>query len=162
MQIFEELQKLDLPRDQFMVLGSGILAALGIRDAGDIDLLITPDLFDQLRQSGWKYEVIEIEGRPREKISKGIAEAFSDFWWNGGNLKTEDGIAMAEQIDGISFLPLKVLLDVKKAMGREKDLRDIVLIEEYLRAHPKTKYTMQLQPKAFENTKSLRRFNLRN
>ncbi len=133
--IFEEIEKLELPKDQFMVLGSGILAALKIREVGDVDLLLKPEIFDKLRSEGWKYEVIEIEGRPREKISKGIVEAFKDFWWEGGSLSPEEGIAKAENIKGINFIPLPILLEVKKAMGREKDVRDVALMEEYLKTH---------------------------
>src|SRR5689334_11466771 len=132
MNIFEEIEKTNLPKDDFMVLGSGILAALGIREVGDIDLLVKPALFDQLRKDGWQYEIIEIEGRQREKISSGIIEAFKDFWWEGGSLEPEVGIAMSERIHGIAFLLLRVLLDVKRAMAREKDIQDVALIEEYL------------------------------
>ncbi len=135
MNIFEEVGKLDLPQDEFVVLGSGILGALGIREIGDIDLLIKPALFEKLKQDGWKYEVIEIEGRPRDMISKGLVQAFKDFWWNDKTLSPEDGIAKAEKIKGINFIPLLTMLQVKKEMGREKDLRDVVLIEEYLKSH---------------------------
>lgn len=133
--VFEEIENVGLPKDQFMVLGSGILAALGIREVGDIDLLVKPALFDKLRNEGWKYEVIEIEGRPREKISHGIVEAFKDFWWEGGSLEPEEGIAKAEKINGVNFIPLHILLEVKKTMGREKDIRDVALIERYLETH---------------------------
>lgn len=133
MDLFKELKKLDLPEGEFLVLGSGILGALGIRAINDIDLLVTQGLFDQLKEQGWKYEVIEIEGRLREKISNGPAEAFKDFWWKGGALAPETAIPNARKINGISFLPLSVLLEVKRGMGREKDLKDVVLIEKYLK-----------------------------
>ena len=132
MNIFEEVEKLHFPKDEFMVLGSGILDALGIREVGDVDLLIKPELFERLKLEGWKYEVIEIEGRPRDMLSKGVVEAYKDFWWEGGAFNPEEGIARAEKINGIFFIPLKTLLEVKKAMGREKDIKDVALIEEYL------------------------------
>ena len=133
MNIFEELEKLSFPKDQFTVLGSGVLGALGIREIGDVDLLIKPELFEKLKQNGWDYQVIEIEGRPRDMISKGLVEAYKDFWWEGGAFGPEEGIKRAENINGINFIPLKTLLEVKKAMGREKDIQDVVLIEEYLK-----------------------------
>ncbi len=135
MNIFEEIKKLNLPEDEFVVLGSGILGALGIREIGDIDLLIKPELFEKLKQRGWKYEVIEIEGKPRDMVSNSFVEAYKDFWWNDKVLSPEDGIAKAEKINGINFIPLRTLLNVKKEMAREKDLRDVVLIEEYLRSY---------------------------
>ncbi len=136
MNIFEELQKLDLPTDQYMVMGSGILGALGIREIRDIDLLITKELFEKLKNSGWNYQVIEIEGRPRQMISKDFAEAYDDFWWKGGTLSPEEGIKIATKVNGINFLPLKTLAEVKKAMAREKDIADVVLIENYLKSNP--------------------------
>lgn len=133
MNIFEEIKKLNLPPNEFVVLGSGILGALGIREIGDVDLLIQPELFEKLKQDGWKYEVIEIEGRPRDMISLGEVQAFKDFWWEGGAFGPEEGIARAEKINGVLFIPLLTILEVKKAMNREKDKQDVVLIEEYLK-----------------------------
>lgn len=132
MNVFEEIEKINLPNGEFMVLGSGILGALGIRPINDVDLLIKPALFNQLREQGWTYEIIEIEGRSREKISYGVVEAFKDFWWKGGNLEPDTAIASAQEINGVRFLPLTKLLEVKKAMAREKDIADVVLIEKYL------------------------------
>jgi hypothetical protein len=132
MDIFEEVEKLNLPTGEFVVLGSGIMGALGIREIGDVDLLIKPELFEQLRQEGWDYKVIEIEGRPKDMIYKGDIQAFKDFWWDGGSLDPEEGIAKAENINGVLFIPIKTLLEVKKSMNREKDIRDVALIEQYL------------------------------
>lgn len=132
MNIFEEIEKLNLPKNEFVVLGSGILGALEIRKIGDIDLLIKPELFEKLKQEGWKYEVIEIEGRPRDMISKGSVEAFKDFWWEGKTLSPEEGVAKAQNIKGINFISLNTLLEYKRSMKREKDIRDVILIEQYL------------------------------
>lgn len=136
MDIFYEIEKLNLPKNEFVVLGSGILAALGIRSADDIDLLIQPQLFEKLKKEGWHYEVIEIEGKPREMISKGITQAFKDFWWEDKTLSPDKGIARSQQINGINFISLATLLEYKKDMKREKDLRDVALIENYLKTHP--------------------------
>lgn len=81
MNIFEELKKLEIPKEDFVVLGSGILSALGIREAKDIDLLVKPELFEKLKKDGWHYEVIEIEGKPRDMVSKDDTQVFKDFWW---------------------------------------------------------------------------------
>ncbi|MEI8062035.1 MAG: zinc ABC transporter substrate-binding protein [bacterium] len=136
MNIFEEIEKLDLPKNEFVVLGSGILAALGIRKADDIDLLVQPELFEKLKGNDWYYEVIEIEGKPRDMLSKGITQIFKDFWWEDKTLSPDEGIARAQNINGINFISLQTLLEYKKDMKREKDLRDVILIEAYLRAHP--------------------------
>lgn len=131
--VFEEIEKLKLPSEEFVILGSGILAALGIRESNDIDILATPGLFARLKtEGGWKYEVVEIGGTPREKLTSGLAEVFKDFRWQGGSMSPEEGIASAVQIRGINFLPLERLREIKVQMGREKDVRDVALIDKYL------------------------------
>lgn len=134
--IFEEIERLELPKDEFVVLGSGILAALDIRESNDIDILATAELFAKLRaEGGWKYEVVEINGTPREKLTGGLAEVFKDFRWQGGSMSPEEGIAQAVKISGINFLPLLRLREIKTQMGREKDVRDVALIDQYLASH---------------------------
>ncbi len=133
MNIFEEIKKLDLPKDQFVVLGSGILGALGIREVGDIDLLVRSGLFDRLKKEGWKYEIIEIEGHPREMLSHEYFQAFKDFWWRGDILNADEGFKRSETINGVAFIALAILFEVKKGMKREKDFQDVILIKKYLK-----------------------------
>jgi hypothetical protein len=132
MNVFDEVARLNLPSDQFIVLGSGILGALGIRDIGDVDLLVTPELFEQLRDNGWHHEIVTIEGRERDKLSAGPVEAFKDCWWAGKSLDPHIAVQHGEIINGVRFLPLTMLMDAKRSMAREKDFRDITLIEAYL------------------------------
>lgn len=133
-RIFEELTTLNLPAEHFVVVGSGILAALGIRDFNDIDILATPELFEKLKQSGWKYEIWNIDGCEREKVSRGQVEVYKDFRWQDGSMTPAEALANTEHIQGFNFLPLSKLLEIKKSMGREKDKEDIVLIEHYLQS----------------------------
>lgn len=132
MNIFEEVKKLELPLGQYIVLGSGILGALGIRDIGDVDLLVSPLIFEKLKTDGWEYEEVEIEGRVREKLSRDFVEIYKDFWYGGKSQFSMDMISEAEIIDGVPFLSLLKLREIKEAMSREKDKRDILLIDEYL------------------------------
>lgn len=132
MNVIKEVKKLDLPVGKYLVCGSGIMAALGIRECEDIDLLVTPRAFDELRKRGWEYRVVEIGGRQREKLSLGIVEAYTDLWYGDERQDADAQIAGAEVIDGIPFQPLAELLRMKRAMGREKDRLDIARIETYL------------------------------
>ena len=62
------------------------------------------------------------------------AEAARDFSHiEGCNLNTLDVIRNSEIIDGVPFMSLNDLMELKRAMGREKDLKDIELIIEYLK-----------------------------
>jgi hypothetical protein len=44
-------------------------------------------------------------------------------------------IRNAVVIDGVPFMGLESLIDLKRSMGREKDLTDVELIQDYLRSH---------------------------
>jgi hypothetical protein len=134
MDIFAEIKKLQLPASDFIVLGSGVMGALGIRRINDIDLLVTPDIFEGLKAKGWEYDVVAIEGRDRERLRQGVIEVFKDFWYNNGTSELRLDAIQPTVIDDIRFLPLEMLREVKQKMGRDKDHNDVVLIDDYLKA----------------------------
>ena len=49
MNVIAEVKKLRLPFGQYVVIGSGIMAQLGLREANDVDIAVTPDLHVKLR-----------------------------------------------------------------------------------------------------------------
>ena len=132
MNAIDEVKKLDLPAGEYLVCGSGIMSALGIRECSDIDLLVTPSLFEELKRRGWDYHEVEIDGRSRPKLTYGPAEAYTELWYGNERVPGDALIAEAEIIDGVPFQPLHELLKMKRAMNREKDRRDIESIEKYL------------------------------
>lgn len=133
MNIFEELKKLEIPKEDFVVLGSGILSALGIREVGDVDILVHPGMFETLKNQGWQYKIIEIVGQKREMISRDNIQAFKDFWFDDKIFPVEEGFNRSVVIDGFNFISLQTLLEYKKTSTREKDAEDAVLIEEYIK-----------------------------
>ncbi|MFA5854582.1 MAG: hypothetical protein WC866_05920 [Patescibacteria group bacterium] len=132
LDVFEELKKLDLPSGEYIVLGSGILGALGIRDINDVDLLVSPQLFEKLLTDGWMYAEVEIEGRTRKKAYRDHYEAYQDFWYGTERPDAKQLISDAVTVRGFSFLSLEKLMEIKTVMGREKDLQDVLLIQKYL------------------------------
>ena len=126
--IVQRVQQLGLPLDQFVVIGSGLLDAVGIRAADDIDLVLRADLFARLvKQPEWEVGVKNTE----LVITKGDVEAFlswsSDSHPNFSELY-EDGV----EIDGIRFANPAVITAWKRQHPSEKNTRDIALLEEYL------------------------------
>lgn len=135
MNIFEEIKKLNLPLDQYVVVGSGPMVARGIRDFKDIDILVTEDTFEQLSQEEeWKTSTGE-DGR--RVLKKDVFEVDRVLWCKDYQPDTNDLIKNSEVINGIPFLQLSELIKFKKTLSREKDLKDIELINEYLKSHPK-------------------------
>lgn len=129
MGVVNKVKNLKLPFGKYVVIGSGIFEPLGIRLAGDIDIAALPELHEQLRSTGkWEEEIrynkIFLK---RDKI-----EINPELSWSDYQTTTEEAIASATVIDDIPFMNLDELRKFKKALGREKDIKDIQLIDEYL------------------------------
>ncbi len=124
-----QLKKLDLPEGQYIVVGSGPLAAKGIRESHDFDILVTWDLWTKLKQ---KYPLSKTE--PVENIDLGDIQILGHgSMFRRENIATIDEImSTAEIIDGVKFLNLKLLKQFKLDEGREKDLKDVELIDNYI------------------------------
>ena len=133
-EIITEVKKLELPLDQYTVVGSGSLAVRGIREAADIDLVITPELYGTLKASGWEEEH-KVSSKREWVISYGPFDASTSWSVEGYEPTAEELIASSDIIEGVNFVNLPSLLAWKKACRREKDLRDIELIETYLKTH---------------------------
>lgn len=122
-----ELEKLNLPRDEFAICGSGPLAVREIRDSHDIDIVVKKKLWKQLakkypvHQSGDKRNLIQI--RDVE-----MAEDWFPLLENADKL-----IETADVINGFRFVKLDYVMEWKKIMNREKDQIDIKLIEKYFK-----------------------------
>jgi hypothetical protein len=129
--IFQNVEALRLPPDQYVVFGSGPLEAHGIRRTRDVDLFVTPPLYQELKTAGWEEQARN--HMPGNCLSKdGLYEA--DYTWHYGdyNPTPEEIIAAADIIRGIPFAPIIEVLKWKRAYGRPKDLADIALIGQYL------------------------------
>ena len=127
--LIKNVKALNLPLGQYIVVGGGILSVLGLRDSKDIDITVSGKVFESLKEQEWE-ETDGPEGR-KKLVSKTV-EVFQDFKCGDYRPETADLIANAQIIDGVPFLKLEELLKFKKILRREKDLKDISLIESYI------------------------------
>ena len=120
MQHLEELEKLDLPKDQFAIFGSGPLAIRKIRKAQDLDLIVKSELWEKLVE---KHTLTE----------RGCIEIGNIEIWNKWQPFTDVNILIddADIIEGHRYVKLRHVLHWKKTLTREKDLHDIELLEAY-------------------------------
>ena len=128
-QIIDKVKALNLPKGSFIVFGSCPLAVAGIREANDIDLLVSEKLFSQLQKSGWQ----ELDkGNNDKPLVHDDFEAHVN--WNFSSYKPtlNQLLVTATIIDGIYFASLDEVRKWKMASGRPKDVIDIELINEYL------------------------------
>ena len=132
---FAALRRLQLPIDQYAITGSGPLGIRNLKAIGDIDIIVTTKLWTTLAE---KYGVNDENGVKKIVIPGGVVEAFGD-----GSFYTapEDPqaptiasrIKDAEIIDGLPFDSIENVLYYKRKDAREKDLKDILLIERWMR-----------------------------
>lgn len=133
---FDALRGYGLPIDQYVIISSGPLGIRNLREIGDIDLIVTPELWKVLAE---RYGVVEKEGKCKVDFPGNDIEAF----WEGSFVKPSDPnfpsiserISQAEIIEGLPFDSLETTVLFKRYMGREKDIRDLALIEAWLQDH---------------------------
>lgn len=127
--IVSRIKNLNLPEGQFMICGSAILQLLNIREAKDIDLLVTPELFIELQKNGWVKNSKYPTTIDNQDQTVGAKQTL-DFMKQNYSLK--EALPLAYWYEKIPFINLEMLIDAKTQLGREKDLNDIQLIQEYL------------------------------
>jgi hypothetical protein len=123
MNISQEIKNINLPQGSYVVVGSGILGALGIRQSNDIDLIVSREVYENLEAQGWSYD----SWPDQQTLTKGLFEV--GVHWYGKEV--DELIKDAQYVEGIPYLGLDDTYEWKKKLGREKDLKDLELIDEY-------------------------------
>ena len=128
----DKVKALNLPLDQIIVIGSGILDQLGIRPASDIDLAASPDLMKNLSEESGDW-IKKFDDNQRFYFVKddGSAEVWDGWEFDGRAVSYDDLLDCAVKYDGVRFVDLKFLRKWKSWRGREKDVRDVELIDEW-------------------------------
>lgn len=125
MNVFQRIEELDLPAADFIVEGSGVLDALGIRKSRDLDVVVNESTFEQLQKRGFTRQNLgEIP-----YVEKGDIEAWLNF--DGKNF--DELMEEAVQIKGYNFSSLDLIISWKQRRGLDKDKKDLELIDKYLK-----------------------------
>ncbi len=123
----QQLDELNLDINQYFISSSGSLAARGIRDCNDLDVIVTQSLFSNLKK---RFPATFKENNYSQIVSyKNI-----DFIYiTKGDRKysTKDQIDSSDIIFGKRFQNLDVTKYFKQLSAREKDLTDLELINQY-------------------------------
>ena len=118
--ILEKLRTFPYDPSEYWVITGGAMVLYGIREeTSDIDLGCTSNMADQLEAAGYLYQKTS-DGNRWFKIGSDI-EVFEN--------RVNDTVAL---IDGIPVISIPGLITMKQRLGREKDIRDIGLINNYL------------------------------
>ena len=124
--LIDELSSFNLPTDQFAVTSSGTLAVRNLREANDLDVIVSEKLWKKLIK---KYPISK--DSDFESIDIGNVQLLHCGSWFTGN--NEKMIEEADVINGIRYVKLEEIKKRKIGRDREKDIRDIKLIEDFLR-----------------------------
>jgi hypothetical protein len=128
MNIFQKTKDLNLPDGSYVVVGGGLLVALGLLEWDeDIDICVRSEIFEEFQAKGWDQE--DWKGKP--VLKHDIYDIGTGF----GEWSLEDLQADAIVIQDVPFMSLDKLLAWKKQMARPKDLKHIALIESYQKTH---------------------------
>ena len=128
----DKVKALNLPLDQIIVIGSGILDQLGIRPASDIDLAASSDLMKKLsEESGDWLKKFDDNQRFYFVKDDGSAEVWDGWEFNGQVVGYGELLSQSVEYDGVRFVNLEFLSRWKKWRSREKDVQDVKLIDEW-------------------------------
>lgn len=116
--LLQRLQELPFPEKEYWVVAGGAMVLHGFRSqTHDIDLGCTIRLADKLERLG--YTVFRCEDGTRKILYSDDVEIFEN--WIAGTV---------EIVSGVPVVSVEGLIQMKRNLGREKDLADIDQIEK--------------------------------
>lgn len=138
MDIWKKLKELNFPIGEYLVVG-GAMAAHGIREAHDLDILVTPKLYRQLKKDEWKICDCEQCRKTNRFMLKGDGvDILPNYTYGNYDGDVHWLMANADIINGYPFINLSEYIKFKKELNRPKDIVDIELIRKYLDQQQKT------------------------
>lgn len=120
-EILMQLSDLEFDRQEYWVITGAAMVLYGLRPkTHDIDLGCTTALADSLEADGYLVKRKE-NGMRHIRFNQDI-ELIENYLFDRVQL-----------VDGFQVISKEGLLEMKKELGREKDLKDIALLEEALK-----------------------------
>ncbi len=137
-EIINKLKSFPYSKEDYWILTGGAMVLYGIKkQTSDIDLGCNKKMADELERDGFFFGYTE-SGNRHFKYGDDI-EIFEN-WLNGTVIRVEN----------IPVISIPGLIDMKRELGREKDFKDIELINEFmkkkeLKIYPADKEQMEVR-----------------
>lgn len=121
-EIMKVLNEFPYSKDDYWLITGGAMVLYGIKEqTSDIDLGCNKKMADELEKDGFFYKFTE-SGNRQFKYGENI-EIFEN-WLND----------KAETVENIPVISVNGLIEMKQELGREKDNKDIELINNWRRS----------------------------
>lgn len=129
-QHLNKFRRMKYPKNEMLIVGSGVLALLGLKKNKDLDIWTTPRIIKQLsKDKNFIQKKSPLDGTTIYECKEGVIEITSTLP-PFKNLK--EHLKRALIVYGIYFQSPKDVLKWKKNMNRPKDKADIKALESYL------------------------------
>ncbi len=134
LDIKSKISELGLNPDNAVIIGSGVLSALNLRQSKDIDVVVTEEKYKELSDNS-RFRKEKNHGR--EILNDGLFEIGTSWIVVGKTWKFDDLLNHSTIIDGVRYNTVEFLLDAKRRWiadgeGRQKDIDDVKLMEQHL------------------------------
>jgi hypothetical protein len=127
--IIAAVKTLGMPSGSYVVFGSCPMALAGIREAGDIDMLVSDELLERFKTEGWQ----QIDkGHNDKPFTHGVFEAHNNWEFSSYHPTLKQLLKTATTVNDVTFASLDDVRKWKLASGRPKDLVDVALIDAHL------------------------------
>lgn len=137
---FDIAKELGLPLGHWAITSSGPIGARGLREISDVDIIVDDQLWAELAA---KYGTKRETGLLKINVPNELFDITGTATWAdeasaspGSSPTIEEQIKSADIIKGLPFVNLQHTIYFKRLLGRDKDKKDIEMIEEYLKANP--------------------------
>ena len=128
--LIKKLKDLNISIGEYAIFGGGPMAAKNLRDSHDLDIIVSNKIWKEYRKKPeWKLTKFTINGKVREILENNRIELSNG--WGSGEWDINKLIKESEIIDGLPFVRLKEVLKWKKISNRDKDKKDIEILEKY-------------------------------
>ena len=118
-EILDHMDRFPYDRGEYWIVAGGAMVLYGIREeTADIDLGCSAAMGARMDADGVPWE-FAADGRRHFRYGEDI------------EIYEEGFRGPVVEIDGLPVLSISGLIDMKRKLGREKDMRDLELIREY-------------------------------
>lgn len=125
MNIFKEIEKLNFPTDEYVVMGGAALAARGLKETDDVDMIVSNDLLEKCRKEGkWELHSRMNPDQP-SGLHCGDIELYPNVGHDNFNPTFKELRERAIMINNVPVCSLEDIIEIKRSFGREKDLIDV-------------------------------------